>query len=300
MNIRSLAYAYIGAKDPAQWLTFGTDVMGMMQAPQRESDDTVFLKMDERPFRLAISKAEQDSLLCCGWELATQKEFESAKLALTAAGVSYTAGEAAAAEERGVKEFIAFNDPSGNALELFWGNHLDYAPFISPVGLSEFVTGHNGDMGFGHVVLPVSDLEACYDFYIDVLGFGDTDRMHFKFSDDPADPGQGLRFLHCASPRHHSLALYEDANNPLGCVHLMVEVPEIDDVGFCLDRVQAREIPVVSTLGRHVNDKMLSFYMATPSGFAMEYGCHGLLVDWDNYTPTVSQLPSNWGHKFVG
>ena len=31
---------------------------------------------------------------------------------------------------------------------------------------------------------------------------------------------------------------------------------------------------------------------------AMEFGCEGLKMDWDNYTPTKSALPSIWGHKF--
>jgi 3,4-dihydroxy-9,10-secoandrosta-1,3,5(10)-triene-9,17-dione 4,5-dioxygenase len=123
--------------------------------------------------------------------------------------------------------------------------------------------------------------------------------MHFHFSPDPKDPGQGLHFMHVDNPRHHSLALYEDPNdNPSGCVHAMVEVTDVDEVGYCLDRVNAAGIPVVSSLGRHTNDRMLSFYMATPAGFAMEFGCEGLQMDWDGYTPTVSTLPSLWGHKF--
>jgi 3,4-dihydroxy-9,10-secoandrosta-1,3,5(10)-triene-9,17-dione 4,5-dioxygenase len=122
--------------------------------------------------------------------------------------------------------------------------------------------------------------------------------MHFHFSPDPNDPGQGLNFMHVNNPRHHSLALYEDAANPVGCVHLMLEVTEVDEVGYCLDRVEAAGIPVVSTLGRHTNDNMLSFYMATPAGFAMEFGTDGLQMNWDGFTPTVTSLPSLWGHKF--
>jgi 3,4-dihydroxy-9,10-secoandrosta-1,3,5(10)-triene-9,17-dione 4,5-dioxygenase len=122
--------------------------------------------------------------------------------------------------------------------------------------------------------------------------------MHFKFTDDPNDPGHGLHFMHVNNPRHHSLALYEDGNNPTGCVHLMTEVNSLDEVGYCMDRVQDREIPIVSSLGRHTNDRMVSFYMATPAGFAMEFGTGGLKMDWKDYTPTVSTLPSIWGHKF--
>ena len=73
---------------------------------------------------------------------------------------------------------------------------------------------------------------------------------------------------------------------------------DTDEVGYCLDRVEAAGIPIVSTLGRHTNDRMLSFYMATPTGFAMEFGTGGLQVDWDDFTPTVTSLPSLWGHKF--
>ena len=36
-----------------------------------------------------------------------------------------------------------------------------------------------------------------------------------------------------------------------------------------------------ASLGRHVNDKMLSFYMKTPGGFDCEYGCEGMQVTDD-------------------
>ena len=152
-------------------------------------------------------------------------------------------------------------------------------------------------MGMGHAVLPAPNLAEVHTFYQDLLGFGDTDYMHFKFSEDPADPGMGLNFMHVNNPRHHSLALYQ-APMPSGCVHLMVEVASVDEVGYCLDRVQEKEVPIVSSLGRHTNDRMLSFYMATPGGFALEFGCEGVKMDWEGYTPTVSNLPSFWGHKF--
>ncbi len=298
MDVRSLGYVVIDATDPAAWLEYGTDILGLMVAPGMPDNDMVYLKMDERPFRFAIRKAGQDRLALCGWELADEADFEAAKADLESAGVEYTAGTAQECADRAVRELIRLDDPSGNTLELYWGASLDYAKFVSPLGISGFETGFNGHMGLGHAVLPVSKREATHDFYKDLLGFGDSDYMHFNFNPDPADPGQGLHFMHCNNPRHHSLALYEDASNPLGCVHLMLEVLETDEVGYCLDRVEAAGIPIVSTLGRHTNDRMLSFYMATPSGFAMEFGTDGLQMDWEGFTPTVTTLPSIWGHKF--
>src|SRR5437868_2906617 len=81
-----------------------------------------------------------------------------------------------------------------------------------------------------------------------------------------------------ADRRHHSLA-FMPGETPSGIVHLMVEVENADDVGLCLDRALRRKVPMSATLGRHVNDKMLSFYMKTPSGFDIEFGCEGLEVE---------------------
>ncbi|MBB3046791.1 3,4-dihydroxy-9,10-secoandrosta-1,3,5(10)-triene-9,17-dione 4,5-dioxygenase [Litorivivens lipolytica] len=298
MDVRSLGYVVIESTDPAKWLDYGTNILGLMVAPMMPDDGNVYLKMDERPFRFVITKGEQDRLQLCGWELADQETFEATKDSLKSVGVEFTEGSAELAQARQVRGLISLKDPAGNGLELYWGASLDYAKFVSPKGIAEFETGFNGDMGFGHAVLPAPNLQETHAFYRDVLGFGDTDYMHFKFSEDPNDPGMGLNFMHVNNPRHHSLALYQD-QSPVGCIHLMVEVREdVDEVGYCLDRVNEAGIPVVSTLGRHTNDRMLSFYMATPTGFAMEFGTGGLQMDWEGYTPTVSTLPSLWGHKF--
>ncbi len=45
----------------------------------------------------------------------------------------------------------------------------------------------------------------------------------------------------------------------------MVEVENSDDVGLAHDRALRKRVPMSATLGRHVNDLMLSFYMKTPA-----------------------------------
>ncbi|MEY2973194.1 MAG: hypothetical protein RI886_971, partial [Pseudomonadota bacterium] len=86
---------------------------------------------------------------------------------------------------------------------------------------------------------------------------------------------------------------------PSGLIHTMVEVQKVDEVGYALDRALKKDIHISSTMGRHVNDGMLSFYMQTPSGFDLEYGCEGIQPDWDNFEITHSAVPSHWGHKFT-
>ena len=73
----------------------------------------------------------------------------------------------AEADARRVEEVIAFTDPGGAAIEVFHGAILDHSPVVTPFG-ARFVTG---SQGLGHVVFPVMDSAASFDFYTEVLGF---------------------------------------------------------------------------------------------------------------------------------
>jgi 3,4-dihydroxy-9,10-secoandrosta-1,3,5(10)-triene-9,17-dione 4,5-dioxygenase len=198
--------------------------------------------------------------------------------------------------DRRVDEMITFSDPSGNQLEVFHGAALEHRRVVSPYGHT-FVTG---EQGLGHVVLSTLDDAEALHFYRDVLGFTLRDSMRLppQLVGRPADgPPAWLRFFGC-NPRHHSLA-FLPMPTPSGVVHLMVEVGNSDDVGLCLDRALRRKVPMSATLGRHVNDKMLSFYMKTPGGFDVEFGCEGLQVDDDDdWIARESTAVSLWGHDF--
>ena len=79
----------------------------------------------------------------------------------------------------------------------------------------------------------------------------------------------------------------------------MVEVENSDDVGLCLDRALRRKVPMSATLGRHVNDKMLSFYMRPLAGSTS----NSVARDWKSTTTTGSRRESTavslWGHDFT-
>jgi 3,4-dihydroxy-9,10-secoandrosta-1,3,5(10)-triene-9,17-dione 4,5-dioxygenase len=134
-------------------------------------------------------------------------------------------------------------------------------------------------------------------FYQQTLGLADSDDLRLP---PPAEgaPDQRILFLHADNPRHHSLGLY-NFPVPTGIIHMIFEMPEIDDVGLCLDRVNAAGLPLLGTLGRHCNDQMLSFYVFGPGGIGVEIGCGGLQVDWQNFTPTVSTVGDVWGHVYT-
>jgi 3,4-dihydroxy-9,10-secoandrosta-1,3,5(10)-triene-9,17-dione 4,5-dioxygenase len=294
MGIRQLGYLRIEATDMAKWREYGLKVLGMVEGKGRD-ENALYLRMDDFPARLVIFPGTADRLAQSGWETANAAELNEVRRSLEAAGVPYKEGTQAELADRRVDELISFDDPSGNTLEVFHGAALEHRRVVSPYG-HKFVTE---EQGLGHVVLSTHDDEAALTFYRDVLGFKLRDSMRLppQLVGRPADgPPAWLRFFGC-NPRHHSLA-FLPMPTPSGIVHLMVEVESTDDVGLTLDRALRRKIPLSATLGRHVNDLMLSFYMKTPGGFDVEFGCEGRQVDDETWIARESTAVSLWGHDF--
>src|SRR5947208_2288723 len=232
---------------------------------------------------------------CCSCGAARTADLQAIRGRLAAAGVPYKEGTADELADRRVDELISFEDPTGNTLEAFHGIALEHRRVVSPYG-HRFVTG---EQGLGHVVLSTKDDEASLRFYRDVLGFRLRDSMRLppQLVGRPADgPPAWLRFFGC-NPRHHSLA-FLPMPTPSGIVHLMVEVENSDDVGLWLDRAIRRQVTMSATRGRQDNDLMLSFYMKTPGGFDVEFGCEGRTVDDEAWIARESTAVSLWGHDF--
>jgi 3,4-dihydroxy-9,10-secoandrosta-1,3,5(10)-triene-9,17-dione 4,5-dioxygenase len=290
--ISSLGYLRIESADTGAWREFGTKVLGMTEGRGPDSA-AVYLRMDDFPARLVIVPGERERLLASGWEVTDEQTLIEIAHILAAADVPVKTGDADMLADRRVGQLLQVDDPSGNSLEIFCGAALDNRPSISSYG-NQFVTG---DQGMGHVVLPAADDEETLSFYTDLLGFRlrDSMRMPGEFFGKPGRQ-VWMRFLGCC-PRHHSLAL-APMDPAADIVHLMIEVETLDDVGRALDRCIRRKATISSTLGRHANDQMVSFYVQTPSGFDIEYGTDGLQVDDETWVTRESTAVSLWGHVF--
>ena len=294
MGIRSLGYLRIEATDMAAWREYGLKVLGMIEG-KGTNPDALYLRMDDFPARLVIFPGERDRLAQAGWEVANEGELAEIAAALDTAGVVVEKASDDDLRDRRVNGLIRFDDPSGNTLEVFHGAALEHRRVVSPYGHT-FVTG---EQGLGHVVLSTRDDEEALHFYRDVLGFKLRDSMRLppQLVGRPADgPPAWLRFFGC-NPRHHSLA-FLPMPTPSGIVHLMIEVGNADDVGLAMDRAARRKVPMSATLGRHVNDLMLSFYMKTPGGFDVEFGTEGRQVEDETWIARESTAVSLWGHDF--
>lgn len=293
MKINELGYVVVGAPTPDRWRDFGAKVLGAM--PLDCDDGGLELKIDERAARLLVRPDATDRFHAAGWLVAGPDAYDAALAELHAADVTTTPGTAEQCAVRHVTAFASFQDPAGTCHEIGWGPISDHVAFSSPTRVSSFVTG---ELGMGHVVLATTDhFEATARFMAEVLGFGLTDILHVPLPDLPR-PAR-VYFYHCANGRQHSYALAELPSAD-GCNHIMLEVGTIDDVGYCHDRAATEKVRMTTTLGRHVNDRMFSFYMKTPTGFDIEIGADGRVVDdWSRNTVFETTKGSHWGHHFL-
>lgn len=291
IDIRGLAYVVVESTDPGRWRLFGEQVMGAMASPA--PDGGLYVKLDERPFRYLIVKADRDRYRASGWEVLNPQAFDHAVAQLERAGVQFQRGTATELAARQFQDMVWFLDPSGNRHEVVWGVRSDFARFDSPVGVPCFVTG---DQGLGHTVLAAPQFDATWTFWRDVMGFGLSDIYNHRAGADA--PVQRLHFTHCNNSREHSLALFESPVPPSGCIHVMAEVDSMTQVGRALDRCKQHGFKLMASLGQHVNDQVISFYMLTPGGFSMEFGYGGVKVDWSSHSVFEATTISYWGHDW--
>lgn len=292
-DLKSLGYIMISTKDIDRWRRFAFGVLGFAEG-KGPDDSALYLRMDERAARLIVLPGETDRVLTIGWEVRDHPALQRVKATLDGAGVAFKQLSVDEAEERRVEEVITFEDPAGTTLEVFHGAVLDHSPVVTPFG-ARFVTG---DQGMGHVVLPAMDPGGAFDFYTEVLGFRSRGAFRVPL---PKEFGPvRVRFLGI-NERHHSMAIVPAAHlRDPRLVHIMVEVDTLDAVGQALDRVNAEGFQLSSTLGRHTNDKMISFYVRAPGDWDIEFGTDGMRVDETYYTAEEITADSYWGHQWVG
>lgn len=294
MGIKSLGYVIIETAQADAWDRFLTSVVGAMRS-ENHDDWVALYRIDDRPFRFRIEAGDTELLVAAAYDVGDAAGLDALRSCLASAGRPIAEGTAEEAAERGVAAFVRTSDPAGNGLEFFYGDRRDDVAFISPAGVSGFVTG---DMGMGHAVFAAPNFEECHAFY-KAIGFHDTDIPRFHFSDAADDPGMGFAFMHADNGRHHSVALGEMPQPPSRCIHLMLEMRTQSDVGKCYDRMRLAKVPESASIGRHVNDQTFGFYMQTPGGFDLEIGADPLVIDPASWVPTAHLQPSEWGHVWA-
>jgi biphenyl-2,3-diol 1,2-dioxygenase/3-methylcatechol 2,3-dioxygenase len=289
MSVQRLGYLGVEVTDIDAWRAFATMRLGMMEAAAPEG--TARFRLDSRSWRFMVTPGAADDLAIAGYEVDSEEGLLEVKRRLEDHGVKVTHESSELAAERGVLGLVSCVDPTDTRIEIYYGGtELFEEPFVSPTGVTSFRTE---DQGMGHYVLAVPDVEASLDFYIRGLGFHLSDVIDWQINPELS---ARVYFLHC-NGRHHTLAL-AGLPGTKKLHHFMLETTEMDAVGLAYDKFVDDEA-VVMTLGRHTNDHMVSFYGATPSGFAVEYGWGARPIESDWSVVRYDSI-SMWGHKFMG
>ncbi|HEV8299225.1 MAG TPA: VOC family protein [Acidimicrobiales bacterium] len=294
MQLRGLGYIGIGSNRLDEWREF-LDAMGVaasagpLTAPQEDGQDACWFKLDEWSWRIAVHRGDAETVTYAGWEVAGRARFEAAVDHLQRSGVKVQEGSQAVRSMRGVADVAQFEDPFGNAHEIFYGPLIDEEPPNFPHAGTGFLTG---DVGLGHVLYVVPSAAEAVDFYTRVMGLRVTDQFAW---------GPNAAVFMRANARHHSLAFID---LPLpggpGLNHFMIEARSLTDVGRAYDRSMNAKLNIVNSLGQHSNDPMLSFYTQSPSGFNVELGWNGLMVDENTWSVrTYAGRGEIWGHRGV-
>jgi 2,3-dihydroxybiphenyl 1,2-dioxygenase len=286
--VRALGYIGIGVSSQEAWHAYATGVLGFEWGPQIQ-DGTRLLRMDACRQRVFLTPTGEDDITFAGWEVAGAAELDAMEMHLAGQGIRAVRGPAALAASRGVEGLLIVRDQDGLSHEIYYGPRIEIRkPFMPSQPVSGFKTSA---LGLGHIVLTVKDRAASETFFRDALGLRTTDHIDLELP--PGVPARAT-FMRC-NPRHHSLAILS-APLPKRLLHFMAEVGHLDEVGLALERARESGVRIAATLGRHSNDRMLSFYMESPSGFEVEYGCGGRLIDEADWSLEVFDKSEIWGH----
>lgn len=290
-----MGYLVVGSQKHDEWKRFATEAIGLHLAI--ESPTALAFRMDDHARRLIVENDPCEDVLAIGWQLDDEAALRIVLDRLARHGVTVEQIDGAAAESRGVKFLHRFIGPKGLAIELFTRPIMDDRP------LDMLVSGFSvGRGGMGHVSLMSREPERSIAFWQELLDARISDKIELAVGKKVV---MDVTFLR-VNERHHSVAIAATRSGSLDMFrtriqHLNIEAATLDDLSSTYDRCRKAGCKLTRNIGQHPNDKELSFYVSTPSGFELEVGWDALTVNEDAWSEgkTYSDM-STWGHDVPG
>jgi 2,3-dihydroxybiphenyl 1,2-dioxygenase len=285
-----LGYALVDSPRLAEWKRFGAEGIGMALADSEP--DTLAFRTDAHARRLIVRKSPAEDL-ALGWQIDGPSALDAILGRLAARGVKVEEAGGDEAAMRGVERIWRFIGPKRTALELFLEPKVAADP--PKVLVSGFVTGVRG---MGHVAITTRKPDAMIAFWREIFDAKISDFIEDRIG------GVNLKFTFLrVNPRHHSIAVAATRGlrmDPFATKiqHMEMQVPTLEDVGEAYRRCRALKIRIMMAVGQHPNDRDVSFYAMSPSGFYFELGWSSKGdEDIESAPQTTYQGVSLWGHK---
>jgi 2,3-dihydroxybiphenyl 1,2-dioxygenase len=285
-----LGYALVDSAQLADWRRFTVDGLGMAAAEQSET--VLALCTDDHARRLVVRQADAEDVAALGWEVAGDAALAVILARLEAHDIAVEEVAGAEAALRGVTRLWRFLGPKRQVLELFTE---PLTATTANTGAGGFVTGAGG---MGHVAIMTRKPDAMIAFWRTIFDARISDFVEQKIS------GLNFRFTFLRlNPRHHSIAVGATrglAIDPISTKiqHIEMQVASLDQVTEAYRRCRALGFKIGMAMGQHSNDRSISFYAVSPSGFHFELGWNPATIeDGTDWPQVIHPAISFWGHK---
>jgi 2,3-dihydroxy-p-cumate/2,3-dihydroxybenzoate 3,4-dioxygenase len=247
ITLTDVAYVRSGAADLGLAKRFATEIVGLELVAPVDSQ-VAYLRADHRHHCLALVQGPS-GVIASGFTVADSDALEVAETELERAGLAVHRGSEAEARSRRVREFIAFDDPFGNRIELVSQQETVARPvaFSRAAGITEF----------GHLCLDAPDVHEAYRFW--------STRFNARVSDWIGDAACLMRI----DPVHHKLAVFR-GDEP-GLCHMNFQVATIDDLFRNWHFLSSNNVEIEMGPGRHPQSTAIFLYFLGPEGFTYEY-----------------------------
>ena len=286
----NLGYLLAESQRLDEWRRFAREGLGVhTDAPE---PGVIALRIDQHVRRLIVRRGTAEDVVALGWQLDSEAALQLALERLRAKGMAVQEESGEAAALRGVSRFWAFDGPKRLRFELFTQPVCRDGPLDMQV--SGFVTGAQG---MGHFAITSREPEAMLRFFQEVFDARISDYIDDRLNGIDLD----IAFLRL-NPRHHSIAVAATRGKRMDPIrtrihHLNLQCASLDDVTLAYRRMRDMGFVIANGIGQHPNDRELSFYVASPSGFEIELGWNPIEVtDEASWQPVRYRGTSLWGH----
>lgn len=285
-----MGYVLIESKRLREWKRFLHQGLGFHLASDTEG--VVAFRMDDHERRIVVQAGGAEDVAAVGIQLASQAVLDALLARLADRGIETVPGDDAAAAIRGVDRFWRLLGPKRMNVELF----VDAKRVDEPLHMqsSGFVTGAGG---FGHVAITSRLPEKMQRFWQELFDARVSDTIEERIAGTTLD----ITFLRL-NERHHSIAIAATRGLRLDPIRTKVQhvsflAASMDDVAQAFGRLKSLGFEMAHEIGQHPNDKEVSFYVVSPSGFEVELGCEAMVVDEATWKVGAYHGISLWGHK---
>lgn len=285
-----MGYAIVESNKLDDWRQFLKQGLGLHL--EAETDSMLAFRIDEHARRFIVRKGPAEDFVALGYQVDGTAAMHEIQRRLDARDIAVETGSVIEALDRGVSSFVRVIGPKGLPVELFTEATMGKGPLN--MLSSGFVTGASG---MGHVAMTSKQPEKVLRFWQEIFDARLSDRVSQKLAGVMLD----ITFLRF-NERHHSMAVAAPRGLRLDpirtkCQHLNMVASSLGDVTGAFERLRDLGYEMAHEIGQHPNDKEISFYVFSPSGFEIELGWDALKVDEATWKTGQHNAISTWGHK---